>query len=433
MREKYRNPIASIKKFPQFTIMNVIDGQAGLIICASLIFYSLTTDNILNIIVLLLLAGISIQMLSGDNGILQRAGQAKEATRGGEVKETVTLEIINNNNMSYIGGTQKTRTQVINELYEKGKLTSDEVSYLEENDLITIGGITTDFSYFNNDEELNVAYEIHGKIILINVDYTENQLEKIIGEQAEIALNSNSEIIGDEEDIEFLEKIRYLPINEETKSELKGEAQENEITYKEFLADLLGFFFNFDLSEMELKVMLNGDYINESQIDGNVITALESGTYNIEITTFDGKKKRISVLMNDVEKIVTIFNHYNACIDFIPKENQTWYEAACDNSIAALDTNLNIRRSGEQTESLRSIITNCYNSGGNESAIHITLSNEIEYGLEHIIHKIASINNNLKIAKMQIIYSSLKNSRNEIQNCNSIIVPGETYYWSEDN
>ena len=51
MREKYRNPIASIKKFPQFTIMNVIDGQAGLIICASLIFYSLTTDNILNIIV----------------------------------------------------------------------------------------------------------------------------------------------------------------------------------------------------------------------------------------------------------------------------------------------------------------------------------------------------------------------------------------------
>ena len=80
MREKYRNPIASIKKFPQFTIMNVIDGQAGLIICASLIFYSLTTDNILNIIVLLLLAGISIQMLTGDNGILQRAGEAKEIT-----------------------------------------------------------------------------------------------------------------------------------------------------------------------------------------------------------------------------------------------------------------------------------------------------------------------------------------------------------------
>ena len=67
MRENYRNSIASIKKFPQFTTMNVIDGQAGLIICASLIFYSLTIDNILNIIVLLILAGISISMLTGQN------------------------------------------------------------------------------------------------------------------------------------------------------------------------------------------------------------------------------------------------------------------------------------------------------------------------------------------------------------------------------
>jgi hypothetical protein len=74
MRENYRNSIASIKKFPQFTTMNVIDGQAGLVIYASLIFYSLTVDNILNIIVLLILAGISISMLSGNNGILTRAG-----------------------------------------------------------------------------------------------------------------------------------------------------------------------------------------------------------------------------------------------------------------------------------------------------------------------------------------------------------------------
>lgn len=49
MREKYRKSIASLNKFPQFTTMNVIDGQAGLISYTSLIFYSLTIDNILNI------------------------------------------------------------------------------------------------------------------------------------------------------------------------------------------------------------------------------------------------------------------------------------------------------------------------------------------------------------------------------------------------
>ena len=51
MRENYRKSIASIEKLPQFTTMNVIDGQAGIIICSRLIFYSLTIDNILNIII----------------------------------------------------------------------------------------------------------------------------------------------------------------------------------------------------------------------------------------------------------------------------------------------------------------------------------------------------------------------------------------------
>ena len=89
MRENYRNSIASIKKFPQFTTMNVIDGQAGLIICASLIFYSLTIDNILNIIILLILAGISIGTLSGDSGIINQAGNAKKISEIAEEKEII--------------------------------------------------------------------------------------------------------------------------------------------------------------------------------------------------------------------------------------------------------------------------------------------------------------------------------------------------------
>lgn len=68
MRENNRKTIASIRKLSQFTIMNVIDGQAGLESYSSLIFYSLTINNILNIIVLLILAGISIAMLTGQNG-----------------------------------------------------------------------------------------------------------------------------------------------------------------------------------------------------------------------------------------------------------------------------------------------------------------------------------------------------------------------------
>ena len=85
-------------------------------------------------------------MLSGNNGILNKAVQAKESTRGGEVQETVTLAAANNVGAEYIGGTKQTKTDVITQLHNDGKLTDSEVETLEENDTIVIGGITIDFS-----------------------------------------------------------------------------------------------------------------------------------------------------------------------------------------------------------------------------------------------------------------------------------------------
>ena len=46
---------------------------------------------VITIIVLLILAGISIAMLSGDNGILQRAGQAKKSSEAEQIKERMKL------------------------------------------------------------------------------------------------------------------------------------------------------------------------------------------------------------------------------------------------------------------------------------------------------------------------------------------------------
>ena len=94
MRENNRNPIERCRKrLPQFTTMNVIDGQAGLVIYSSLIFYSLTIDNILNIIVLLILAGVTIAMLTGENGILNKATTAKQKTEEATAEERVKLEV----------------------------------------------------------------------------------------------------------------------------------------------------------------------------------------------------------------------------------------------------------------------------------------------------------------------------------------------------
>ncbi|MFR2788697.1 MAG: hypothetical protein ACLTBX_07965 [Clostridia bacterium] len=101
MSENNRNPIEKCrKKLSQFTTMNVIDGQASLVIYASLIFYSLTIDNILNIIVLLILAGVSIATLIGDNGIVTQATEAKVKNEEASREEVVKLEVMSSFNRS---------------------------------------------------------------------------------------------------------------------------------------------------------------------------------------------------------------------------------------------------------------------------------------------------------------------------------------------
>lgn len=94
MRENNRKSIERCrKKLPQFTTMNVIDGQAGLVIYSSLIFYSLIINNILNIIVLLILASVIIATLSGDNGLLAKAQQVKEETHIAQDKEQIQFTL----------------------------------------------------------------------------------------------------------------------------------------------------------------------------------------------------------------------------------------------------------------------------------------------------------------------------------------------------
>ena len=55
---------------------------------------------VVTIIVLLILAGISIMMLTGDNGILNRAGEAKDTTLLFGIQWDLVLKYLNNNGVS---------------------------------------------------------------------------------------------------------------------------------------------------------------------------------------------------------------------------------------------------------------------------------------------------------------------------------------------
>ena len=95
---------------------------------------------VVTIVVLLILAGVSISMLTGENGIITQAQKAKLETRGGEVEERITLwknevqfkKYSNDDDINV-----KTESEILNELLSEEKVYEDEIN--EEDKTITIG------------------------------------------------------------------------------------------------------------------------------------------------------------------------------------------------------------------------------------------------------------------------------------------------------
>ncbi len=133
---------------------------------------------VITIIVLLILVGVTLSTLSGEDGILKKATSAKENTRGAEVKEYVQFqEIMNEMNSAE----RKNKKQVIEKLMQNGKLTEKEKEDLETNDIIKIGDIEIDFSKLDKSTKSVPIIDVAGidewtknkKVtILTNSEYT---------------------------------------------------------------------------------------------------------------------------------------------------------------------------------------------------------------------------------------------------------------------
>ena len=95
---------------------------------------------VITIIVLLILAAVSIATLTGENGILTRAGDARDNTRGASVQEAIDLWRTNQKADYFIGsGTAQTKEQLLDDLESQKLLVGDERSKLEAGETITIG------------------------------------------------------------------------------------------------------------------------------------------------------------------------------------------------------------------------------------------------------------------------------------------------------
>ena len=135
---------------------------------------------VVTIIVLLILAGISIQMLTGNSGILTQTQNAKDSTRGGDVQEQVNLAVSENAIAEYTSGTKKTRDGVIGELYRDKKITENEYNKLmglegeEQVNVLTIGNVTIDFSVLGSINGLTIGSVYDDSMIGKKINYSSN-------------------------------------------------------------------------------------------------------------------------------------------------------------------------------------------------------------------------------------------------------------------
>ncbi len=101
---------------------------------------------VITIIVLLILAGVSIATLLGQNGILNQAEKAKVENRGATVEEECNLWKTNKKMDSQTAQvTAQTLKELLDSLEERNLLTAEERATIEETGEITIGSRTIEF------------------------------------------------------------------------------------------------------------------------------------------------------------------------------------------------------------------------------------------------------------------------------------------------
>lgn len=123
---------------------------------------------IVTIVVLLILAGVSIAVITGDNGVIKSANQAKTEQRGGTVEDRVAVWKAGKATSEYTHRETKTEDEMLNDLINDKLVYEDEID--RENKKITIGSKEIDYSTGNGNglklepdngkEELILEYEV---------------------------------------------------------------------------------------------------------------------------------------------------------------------------------------------------------------------------------------------------------------------------------
>ena len=156
---------------------------------------------VITIIVLLILAGVSIATLTGQNGVLTQAQNAKEETRYATVQEEKSLWIM--------GGRKEKASDIINNLYNNNIITESERDKLLNEESITIA--EKEISIIDDDSLTLLELYNEGTIKIGDyIDYSPNT--NTINYESQQNINGDSyQIITREQELKW----RVLGLNED--------------------------------------------------------------------------------------------------------------------------------------------------------------------------------------------------------------------------
>ena len=208
---------------------------------------------VVTIIVLLILAGVTIATLTGENGILTRATEAKEETQEGEDTENIKLAIIESNIPQGEQG-EKSEEAILKEIIEKNTGKDVGISKKEENGsyIVTIGDkeYVVDGSSVTSKEPGITDKQIVLVASTDNIIFTNTISEEDV--KAEYPNYQNYQVLG----ISKSEAGEY-----ETSGEIEGKAGNLEI-----IGDLQQSTFQYNLNkpmlgdeEFFVKVSIDGE------------------------------------------------------------------------------------------------------------------------------------------------------------------------------
>ncbi len=120
---------------------------------------------VITIIVLLILAAVTINTLTGENGIITRASDAEVETRAATVEERKNLWKTEKQTDDYIGeDTSQTLEELLDDLEEEELITAEERTQIEETGHVVIGNKDISFS----DGLTEVSYTITSSLDEVN-------------------------------------------------------------------------------------------------------------------------------------------------------------------------------------------------------------------------------------------------------------------------